>query len=334
MSIVNKKSVYILVIVSFIFVSACDANRHEYDLNQSVKDYLESFGVENYRINRCQEKDKSIEQYKVSKLPEFSVTEGEVDQYIERVLKSYDEIEEDNNRKIVKKGDLVTISFQAYMDGKLVNQQDDLKLTVGDGTYDLKFEKKLVDSKVGSQCKFRLSNPNENDETELFVVRIKAINKYIKCKLTDDFVKKEFHQNSVADYKEYVQEQIKENKLQEWRIEKEEEIFATIIENSDIAINEEQVASYALAVVDKYKQISDVNGYEQISDYVQDNGKTMDEFYQICYEEAEQELKKIIIIGVYTYGENMGENDGKESGNNDHGYSQLKKEIFGDFGLY
>lgn len=325
--------VYIVVVVSLFLVSACDSNRNEYDLNQSVKNYLESIGVGNYRINRCQEKDKSIKEYKVSKFPEFSVTEDEVDQYIERVLRSYDEIVEKNNRKIVKKGDLVTISFKAYMDGTLVNQQDDLKLKVGDGTYDLEFEKKLVGLKVGGKCKFKLNNPNEKDESEIFIVRIKSINKYIKCKLTDDFVKKEFEQNSVKEYKEYVSEQIKESKLQEWRMEKEEEIFAAIIENSDITINEEEVASYALAIVDKYKQISDINGYEQISDYVQENGKTMDEFYQICYEEAEQELKKIIIIGLYTYGENMGENDGGESENNDCGYSRLKRECLKEFGL-
>lgn len=220
-------------------------------------------------------------------------------------------------------------------DEKIENSvlQDDLKLKVGDGTYDLEFEKKLEDLKVGGKCKFKLNNPNEEDESEIFIVRITSINKYIKCKLTDNFVKKEFEQNSVKEYKEYVSEQIKENKLQEWRMEKEEEIFAAIIENSDITINEEEVASYALAIVDKYKQISDINGYEQISDYVQENGKTMDEFYQICYEEAEQELKKIIIIGLYTYGKNMEDDVEKQAENNDCGYYRLKKEILKDFGL-
>lgn len=336
--------IFTVVIISFTYLS----DNHESDcrIQGNVRDYLEKNRITNCRIITC----PSISDLKMKMSISYdqlniNVTESEVEEYVQRVMDSYDEVRELKNRKTVKNGDLVTVDYSVYYDGKKINQRNDDLVKVGSGNYDKRFEKVLIGMKKNQIYERELIVPEDVDDhkmrnqKEKFKIKVTAINKYITYRLTDQFVKQNLEGNSVAEYKEYAKKKVESEKSAVKKSQLEQELLLDISSKCEFDLDQHEVADYALAIVKKYEQLADLKGLS-VEEYAKENGKNSEEFYQMCYQEAEDNIKKILLIGALADQENMQvQNDIRSDNGNREGekvekyYFNIKSQVLQEFGL-
>lgn len=336
--------IFTVVTIRFTYLS----NDHEPDcgIQGNVKDYLEKNQITNCRIITCPSISDLKKKMSVSADQlNINVTESEVEEYIQRVMDSYDEIRELKNRKTVKNGDLVTVDYSVYYDGKKINQRNDDLVKVGSGNYDKHFEKALIGMKKNQIYERELMVPEDVDDQKMrnqkekFKIKVTAINQYITYPLTDQFVKQNLEGNSVAEYKEYAKKKVEAEKSAVKKSQLEQELLLEISSECEFELDQHEVADYALAIVKKYEQLADLKGLS-VEEYAKENGKNSEEFYQMCYQEAEDNIKKIILIGALADQENMQvQNDISSDTENGEGekiekdYFNIKSQVLQEFGL-
>lgn len=144
--------------VGIILVGVCFTNMGEDTLStgcplqKDIQCYIEKCGVSDCSITQCSNYKTLIDKYTV---PEdklrVNTTKDEVEEYIERIMSSYDELVDIKGRKIVKKGDFVTVCFSIYYKRKKISSKKYASLKVGSGKYDKQFETVLLGMKKGKK---------------------------------------------------------------------------------------------------------------------------------------------------------------------------------------
>lgn len=340
--------VILCILAAVIVCFTYHGNKYVSDsrIQGNVRDYLEKNQITNCRIISCPPISDLKKRMSVSSDQlNIDVTESEIKEFVQRVMDSYDKVVELKNRKTVKNGDLVTVDYSVYYGGKKINQRNDDLVKVGSGNYDKHFEKALIGMKKNQFYEKVLVVPDDVDDKnmrnkkEKFKIKVTAINKYIKYNLTDQFVKKNLEGNSVTEYLEYAGKKVESEKLAEKKSQLEQELLLDISSECKFELDQDEVANYALAIVKKYEQLAELNDLS-VEEYAKENGKNKEEFYQMCYQEAEDNIKKIIVIGALADQENMQVQNDISSDDKNGGeekvekyYLNIKSQVLQEFGL-
>ncbi len=96
------------------------------------------------------------------------------------------------------------------------------------------------------------------------------------------------------------------------------------------SLDEKQVVNYATTFVNNYQMLANIHN-QTLEKYIEKNNKTENEFYQLCYEEAEDEVKSILIIGALAEQKQI-EAEGTESTTEEQ-YAKIKETLLHEFGL-
>lgn len=173
---------------------------------------------------------------------EVEVTDEEVDDVIEEVLLEYT-TKEEVTEGTVKAGDYVGISYSMEVDGELVTGTDTQTYTVkvGDSGLMPDVDKALIGAAVGDTIHVETVfaedydlNPEYAGKAVKYEIAVKNIAIPVYQELTDEFAKKTLGVKNAEEYRKLVKESLYETALAEARYAAGEEIWAKVVEASEV----------------------------------------------------------------------------------------------------
>ena len=284
---------FLVVMVSCIILIARDDSAIA--LPKEIKTILEQKGINSYEVNELCDYPKSE-----VNVEEAIVTDDELEAYVYMQVESFAEIIPVTDREYVEQGDVIYLSYMVYHNGRLINYVQSDNMIVGTGNYDIQLEQELVGKKV--RTPFWVSiNPQSSDEESSydFNITIESINYFKTYELDDEFVKTNFGLANVDEFYRKCKEDLIAEKSRYNQEKAEKELLNQIAGDSSIYVNRDEVLQYSLTFVEEYEQLADIHNME-LEDYVKQVMELgdMDSFYDMCYDEAEQEIKRYIVIGA------------------------------------
>ena len=236
-----------------------------------------------------------------------NVSKAEVDEYINDELESYEKLIDVKGRTTVEDGDFVSVSYVVYYKGEVVNNVENENLKVGAGYFNKEIELALIGSQIGKKIKITISVP-ENDEnrelagkTEIVEITVRNIWYMETEKLTDKFVKEYYGLKDVDEFYKFVRRKILEQKKAEVEAVAKETLMNQVMQCYKYDLDGDVVLKYALSKYNDYEVMA--KGYgttmeEFVLDFL---GESLENFYESCYETAENEIKEMLVIGAIAF---------------------------------
>lgn len=302
--LLKRKIVSVVIIAILICVNGCD--RGSLSIQEDVLKCMTMNGIEKCYItkaNRYENINYIVENVDVSQV--------EVDEYISDELESYEKLIDVKGRTIVEDGDFVGVSYVVYYKGKEVNNVENENLKVGAGYFNKEIESALIGAKIGKTIKTTISVP-ENDEnrqlagkTEIVEITVRNIWCMETEKLTDKFVKEYYGLRDVDAFYKFVKRKILEQKKAEAETIAKETLMNQVIQCYKYDLDEDVVLNYALSKYNDYEAMA--KGYgTTMEEFVLDFfGESLEDFYESCYEDAENEIKGMLVIGAIAFEHNL-----------------------------
>lgn len=243
---------------------------------------------------------------------DVEVTEEEIMEHIDKERK-------ENSRQIsvddrpVQDGDTVTIDYDGYVDGEQFEGGlgEDYDLVIGSHTFIDTFEDQLIGKNIGDETEVNVTFPEEYHSKEVagkpavFKVKIKNISFTEIPELDDDFVQEVSEEaETVEDYKEEVKKSILENKEEQAKGEKEDQIIEKIIEEAQMDIPEAMIKTQADQLVDEFAQRIQAQGVS-LRQYLQMTGLTMAKFREQMKPQALQRIQSRLVLEAVVEAENI-----------------------------
>lgn len=229
------------------------------DINNGVVKFLFSYGVY---------PELTLNDYKGLTVDEpiHTVTEDEIDERIEQILKSEGIFED---AEIVDNEDYVVgLSFQTLLDNKEVDEsiepfEDNVFL--GNPRADKNLVELVIGRKKGESFEYVVEHDQPHDEHQhepgethqhFYNVEVKDVQKLIPAELSDEFVKnfsKEKFDN-IDDFKEDVEFGLQEEWDKKCRAAVEDQIVAKLIDNNNVDTPEPFVQNAISAMVENFSR--------------------------------------------------------------------------------
>lgn len=300
-----KIKIYYVVIISILIcINGCKSRN--LPIQDDVLKYMNINGIE-----KCYIMDENSYENLNFVVENVAVSQAEIDEYISNELESYEKLIDVKERQVVKSGDFVNISYTVYYNGKEVNNIQNENLKVGAGYFNKEIELALIGAKIGEKIKTTIYVPESDENSELagkteeVEVIVKKIQYMETKKLTDKFVKKYYGLSNVDEFYEYVKIKILEQKEFEAEAAAKEMLIYQVIQCYDYDLDDDVVLNYALNKYNDYELMA--NGYgTTMENFVLDFfGVTLEDFYESCYEDAENEIKEMLVIGAIAFEQNL-----------------------------
>ena len=174
------------------------------------------------------------------KMPEISVTEAEVDQRVQVLLKeeaTYDEI----RTGTVKDGDKIHISYTADCEGKRVFTNEGYAVTMGKGYLSEELEAALLGQDIGAVVETSTTipedfsmNPTLAGTEVIYTITIEFIYDEHIPVLDENFVQSTSEYKTVDEYRESVRRLISEEKMEDLLGDQFETVWTKTVNESEI----------------------------------------------------------------------------------------------------
>lgn len=155
-----------------------------------------------------------------------------------------------------------------------------------------------------------IPEPTEEDVKEYID---SVLEDYQQTDLKEAFVKRNFHSDSIKEYKEKATEEVVEQKKVSLIVDARNSVLNKLIENSKFVLDEECVSDYALTIVEGYENEALISNMT-LKQYCKNVLKiSYDELFEKSYEESAKLIESYLIMGAIAYKE--------------FGYKEIKDEI-------
>lgn len=295
---------FFLLIVLMLSINGC--SMQSLPLHEIVKSQLEVRKVLNCNITNVG--NLSELGYEIQ---EVDVLDDEVKEAVQTEVESYNKLVEITDRDIVRKGDFVEITYAVYCGNELANELTTEIVKVGAGYFNKDLENALIGAKKDKMFTTIITVPKDDEnkkyagKKECFEITVNKIQYMDIVDLTDKFVQKNYNLKTVEEFYKYEEKCIREEKEKEALQKAKNKIIEKARDACNFDLDDNCVMDYALIVYDEYKEMADGYGSD-MSEFIKDfTGKTMEEFYESCYEEAEDEIKWMLIVGAVSKEQNM-----------------------------
>lgn len=167
---------------------------------------------------------------------ESSVTEKEINEKIDEVMKTYAKTVQRKSRS----GDIICFSRSATKNKKEVKELHSSyeELKIGEENFVSGFDKHLIGLKKGEHKKFHFTFPKNfktkkyGGQTYTFSITVKEVRQIPKC--TDQFVQEKLFYTNVREMKKKLSSEIKKTKEMEFKSAYEEQAWKKIIQGSTV----------------------------------------------------------------------------------------------------
>ena len=216
---------------------------------------------------------------------ETSVTAKDVDARLKNIQEQNARIitVEDADREI-KKGDIVTIDFDGYMDGKAFEggKGVDYPLTIGSHQFIDTFEDQVAGHKLGDEFDVNVTFPTEYHSKDLagkpavFKVKVKEVKVKELPEIDDEFASEVSEFETLKEYKADLKKQIKAEK-EKWAAQQNENnVVRAVVENSTIELPDPMVENQIDHMVNDYARRMQSQGIP-LDQYLSITGMAMED---------------------------------------------------------
>ena len=213
------------------------------------------------KLNVVTKPEATIEGYKGIEVtrPSVEVTSEDVDREIDRVR-------ERNSRMITvegraaENGDIVTIDFDGYLDGKQFDggKADNYELTLGAGQFIPGFEDQVVGHSVGDEFEVNVTFPEDYHAEELkgkpavFKIKLHEIKAKELPTVDDEFAKDVSEFDTLDEYKQDIEKHLKEQREKAADNDVENQLVEAIIEKVQAEIPDEMVENEVDEIINSF----------------------------------------------------------------------------------
>jgi len=232
----------------------------------------------------------------------FEVTDQDVEQEIENVLRSHAQIEtvEDG---AVEKGDVVTIDFEGTVDGEPFEggEAEGFRLEIGSGALVAGFEDQLIGMKPGEEREIEVTFPENYHVKSLrgkvarFRVKLHEIRRPVLRELNDEFVQEISEFQTVDEYMADLRKKLEERAKLEHERYIENEVVRKAIERATIEIPPvmiEREIDHQIGHFAQQLQMQQI----PLDAYLEFTGLTMEELRDQYRELAEQNVRTSLVL--------------------------------------
>ncbi len=232
--------------------------------------------------------------------PEVNVTDEEVEEQFNALVRFYAEVKDVEEDRPVKEGDIVVIDYEGFIDEKPVEElkEENYYLEVGAGNFNEKFESELIGMEKGAEKDIEISYP-EDAINELvagksvrYHVKVKQIKQRVLPELNEEFISR-FGKDvkSVDDLKEKLRKQLLKDKEEGAKAAMRRQLLDKLLEGVEFPVPERLVEEKLKQMVDNVTAHLYERGYDlqkaQISE---------DRLKEKMREDAERQVKLELIL--------------------------------------
>lgn len=256
-------------------------------------------------------KYKGIEIKKI----EYNVTDEDIDHELMHM-------QEHNSRLIsiddraVEKGDIVTIDFEGFVEGKPFEggKAENHELTIGSNTFIPGFEDQVIGMKVDEEKDLNLKFPDEYFSKDLagkdvvFKVKVNEIKKKELPKIDDEFAKDVSEFDTLEELKNSIKEKLENQNKEREKIEKEDATIEAVSEKAEVDIPSGMIET---EVDNMMKDIEQRLMYQGLTlkQYTDLTGKKEADIRKDFEEQASKNVKYRLVLEAVVKAENIDVDD-------------------------
>ena len=218
-------------------------------------------------------------------------------------------MQEHNSRLItiedrpVEKGDVATIDFEGFVDGKAFEggKAEGHDLEIGSNTFIPGFEDQVIGMKIDEEKDINVKFPDEYFSKDLagkdatFKVKVHEIKKKELPKLDDEFAKEASEFDTLKELKASIKERLEKDNEEKQKYETEEAVVKAVTENIKVEVPSGMVET---EVENMIKDIETRLSYQgiKLEQYLQMLGKTAEEMKKEYEPQAEEAVKTRLML--------------------------------------
>lgn len=232
----------------------------------------------------------------------YTVSDADVQAEIDRLLDKKATREEVTDRA-AENGDIVTIDFVGTVDGVKFDggEAEGYDLVLGSGSFIPGFEDQVVGMNLGEKKDVNVTFPEDYQAAELkgkaavFAVTLHKIQKKVLPELTDEFVKENAGEETIAAYKEKTAARLQENLDRRANDATENSILDAIAANTEVEIPQAMIEREIDSLVKRFEYQLMYQGLK-LADYLSFLKVSEADFRQNYVAQAEKNVKSQLII--------------------------------------
>lgn len=236
--------------------------------------------------------------------PFFEVTEEEIQVEFQKACALAAKNEEKTTEP-AELGDLLTIDFVGYLDGKPFpgGEGTNFPLTLGSNTFIPGFEEQMVGARTGDVVDVNLAFPENYHATELagkpvvFKVRVNSIRTNNAPEMSDEVVQRVSQCKTVAEFHEYVHGEIFEAKKMEAARRLEDTLMEKVMEGATVSVTDEAIKERKQGLVNSLTaQLQ--QSQMSLNEYMKYHNITQQEFDEYMLRDAKIMLEGQAVLGA------------------------------------
>ena len=248
--------------------------------------------------------EAELGKYKGIEIPkiEYNVTDKDIEHELEHMQEHNSRLVSIEDRP-VEKGDIVTIDFEGFADGKAFEggKAENYELEIGSNTFIPGFEDQIIGMKLEEEKDVNVKFPKEYfskdlaDKDATFKVKLHEIKKKELPKLDDEFAKDASEFDTLKELKEDIKKKLEKQNEDRTKYETEEAVVKALCENTKVDIPSGMIE----AEVDRmYKDLETRLSYQgaKLEQYLKMMGKTEEEVKKEYEPQAKEGIKSRLAI--------------------------------------
>jgi trigger factor len=254
----------------------------------------------------------NLEEYKGMNVDveEFKAEDDAVEKEIQTLAERLATLNDITDRKSVAT-DLVNIDFDGYVDGEEIKggAAKNYVLDLAHSNFIPGFAEQLVDHSIGEEFKINVKFPDEYHDEKLkgkdaeFNIKLNSIKEKVLPEINDDLAKRVNQKFDTLDLlKDDIQKYIENNAKMENERRIANKIFDTLLEKTNIDIQETMINREIQALMGEFKQRINMQG-GNFDEMLEKEGHQ--KVYEQMKEEAITRIKTSLIIGKIAQNENL-----------------------------
>ncbi len=246
---------------------------------------------------------------------EVEVTEEEINEQIEKERENSARTITVEDRP-VKDGDITTIDFEGFVDGKAFEggKGTDYPLTIGSGAFIPGFEEQLIGAVLDEEKEVNVTFPEDYHAAELagkpavFKCVVKGIKEKELPELDDEFASEVSTFDTLAEYKEDVKKTLLAKKEDAAKSAKEEAVIEAVIEDAKMEIPDAMVETEQRQMLDEFAQRIQMQGLS-MEQYMQFTGTNPQMLLEQSKPQALKRIQSRLVLEAVAAAENLSANE-------------------------
>ncbi len=214
--------------------------------------------------------------------------------------------------RAVADGDMVTIDFEGFVDGKAFEggKGTDYPLTIGSHSFIDTFEEQLIGKNIGEEVEVNVTFPEQYQAAELqskpamFKVNVKEIKQKELPELDDDFAQDISDFDTLADYKEDLKKKLLEKKEEEVKAQFEEDVVEKVVADAKMEIPDPMVDMQVRQMAENFARRMSSQGLT-MEQYMQFTGMTEDKLVEQMRPQGLKTIQSRLVLEAIVKAENI-----------------------------